>query len=179
MLIWLSTAPIITTSWLSASSLAESPFGSYIVLLHPRSMFVVSRVTPPLCHLSFQALAAITTRREQHGCLWCHFDRRHVHGSASHVSESVGRCLECKEVRTSDLWTCPFCKICLMHSSSLEVPNSFSRVALEAPSNCPWAPCLFVSISVSFEAATDSGLCRLLMGDHDLEGVNDLSQGYA
>lgn len=29
-----------------------------------------------------------------------------------------------------------------MASSSLVVPNSFSRVAFEASSNVPWAPCL-------------------------------------
>lgn len=33
--------------------------------------------------------------------------------------------------------------ICLITSSSVEVPNSFSRVDLEAPSYWPWEPCLY------------------------------------
>ena len=43
---------------------------------------------------------------------------------------------------TSVSWTWPLCKISLIHSSSLEVPNSFSSWDFEAPSSMPCAPCL-------------------------------------
>ena len=44
--------------------------------------------------------------------------------------------------RTSTSWSIPRSRILIMHSSSFEVPNSFSSVALLAPSSMPCAPCL-------------------------------------
>jgi hypothetical protein len=45
---------------------------------------------------------------------------------------------------TSNSCRLPFSRILSTASSSLDVPNSFSSIDLDAPSSRPWAPCLLL-----------------------------------
>lgn len=78
---------------------------------------------------------------------------------------------------TSVTWTSPVSKILVMTSSSFEVPNSFSRVALLAVSMTPCAPCLNFREFISHYYSTDTNQIRdSLVGDEDLEAADDLGQ---
>ena len=74
---------------------------------------------------------------------WYRFDCRYARVSVVlDVSADRLTLAEVKIRRTSLVRTKPFSRIFMIHSSSFEVPNSFSSVALDAPSMTPWAPCL-------------------------------------
>lgn len=51
--------------------------------------------------------------------------------------------------RTEDVWYSPLSRILTMHSSSFDVPNSFCKSPLLAPSRTPWAPCLYKLPAIS------------------------------